>query len=244
MKAVCIAVLALAAFIVAEEPKETVVIAQDPKDEAVVVVEEPKEVRDMKALQQAYAFAIPYGYAAAPFGYAAAAPYGYTAVPAKFAATPFAYGANSAKFTATPYGNAYTAAPFYGYDAPYYGYTAPVTVGAAPVAFAVPAKFAAQTYPFAAAQAYPFVAAQTYPFGAAQTYPFGAAKQQQYAAYAPQYAGYQNTGFPYSYGYAPSAYSFKFRDSAKEQSASYLPENFPFAYPSYAFPGFPVAAKE
>lgn len=196
-------------MIAAEEPKETVVIAQDPKDEAVVVVEEPKEVRDMKALQQAYAFAIPYAYAAAPFGYAAAAPYGYTAVPAKFAASPFDYGANSAKFTAPPYGNAYTAAPFYGYAAPYYGYTAPVTVGAAPVAFAAPAKFAAQTYPFAAAQAYPFVAAQTYPFGAAQTYPFGAAKQQQYAAYAPQYAGYQNTGFPYSYGYGKYFPSFQ-----------------------------------
>ncbi len=190
-------------MVAAEEPKETVVIAQDPKDEAVVVAEEPKELRDMKALQQGYAFAIPYGYAVAPFGYAAAAPHGYTATPAKFAATPLAYGANSAKFTSTPYGNAYTAAPFYGYAAPYYGYgyTAPVTVGAAPVAFAAPAKFAAQTYPFGAAQAYPF--------GAAQTYAFGAAKQQQYTAYAPQYASYQNTGFPYSYGYGKYSPSFQ-----------------------------------
>lgn len=162
-----------------EEPKETVVIAEEAKDEAAVVAEEPKEIRDMKALQHAYAFAIPYGYAATH---------------SKFAATPFAYGANSAKFAVTPYENAYTAAPYYGYTAPYYGYAAPVAFGAAPVAFAAPVKFTTQTYPFG------YGTAQPYQLGSTQNYPSDTAKQQ-YINYAPQYAGYQNTGFPYSYGY-------------------------------------------
>ncbi len=81
---------------------------------ALAVAEEPKEVREYKAVP-AYAYAAPYGYgyAAAPYGY------GFAASPFKFAAQAYAYpyGAGQ-QYAAYPYSapQQYAAYPYsYGY---------------------------------------------------------------------------------------------------------------------------------
>ncbi|XP_057369149.1 uncharacterized protein LOC130690168 [Daphnia carinata] len=230
MKVTYVVMLAFAALAAAEENKG---VAAGELKKTVVTVEEPKEVREVKALP-AYAFTLPYGfgYAASPygFGYHSPNPYAYGYAPAsfdatspKFTANPFAFGAAPAKFAASPYGNAYGAAPYtYGYTGfPYgYGYAAPAAFGAAPAA-STTAKLATQAYA-------PYVAAKQYHTQYGATYP---------------YSAYHSPAFPYSYGYAASPYNFKF-DGAKDSASTYQQENFPFAFPASAYAGFPFTLKE
>lgn len=42
---------------------------------------------------------------------------------------------------------------------------------------------------------------------------------------------------------AASPYNYNF-DAPKEKAATYLPENFPFAFPTYAYAGLPFALNE